>query len=91
MESDFVDAYRTVRHEIATCPGCRSVRMTRGVESPSSFVLIVEWDTLEAHNEGFRGTERHKRWRAAITPYFADTPTMEHYGTVEGPPSTTTA
>ncbi|OHV39567.1 MULTISPECIES: antibiotic biosynthesis monooxygenase family protein [Pseudofrankia] len=82
-ESDFIAAYHTVRHEIATSPGCRSMRMSRGVESPSSFVLIVEWDSLEAHTEGFRGSDGYGRWRAAISPYFAGTPTVEHVAGVD--------
>ncbi|ADP85122.1 antibiotic biosynthesis monooxygenase family protein [Pseudofrankia inefficax] len=82
-ESDFIVAYRTVRHEIATAPGCRSIRMSRGVESPSSFVLIVEWASLEAHTEGFRGSEGFGRWRAAIGPFFAGTPSVEHVASVE--------
>jgi heme-degrading monooxygenase HmoA len=87
-ESDFIAAYRTVRREIATSPGCRSIRMSRGVESPSAFVLLVEWDSLEAHTEGFRGSDGFGRWRAAISPYFAGTPTVEHVASVE---DTTTA
>jgi heme-degrading monooxygenase HmoA len=77
-EDDFVTAYRGVRAELATTPGCRSVRMTRGVESPSSFVLLVEWDSLDAHLETFRGSPRFTRWRAALGPFFAGTPSVEH-------------
>jgi heme-degrading monooxygenase HmoA len=84
-ESEFVTAYRTARHEIATAPGCRAVRMSRGVESPSSFVLIVEWDSLEAHTVGFRGSEGFGRWRAAIGPFFAGTPSVEHVVSIETP------
>ncbi|ONH26766.1 antibiotic biosynthesis monooxygenase family protein [Pseudofrankia asymbiotica] len=84
-ESAFIAAYHTVRHEIATSPGCRSMRMSRGIESPSSFVLIVEWDSLEAHTEGFRASEGYGRWRAAISPYFAGTPTVEHVAGVDVP------
>ncbi|MBX6391357.1 MAG: antibiotic biosynthesis monooxygenase [Frankia sp.] len=82
-ESDFLAAYRTVRKEIATSPGCRSVRMHRGVESASTFVLIVEWDTLAAHTETFRGSEAFTRWRAAISPYFAADPSVQHVRGVE--------
>ena len=49
-------------------PGCRSVRMTRGIESPSRFVLLVEWDSVEAHLENFRASERFGQWRAHIGP-----------------------
>jgi heme-degrading monooxygenase HmoA len=77
-EEKFVDAYLTARDEIATTPGCRSVRMTRGVESASSFVLLVEWDSLAAHLETFRGSERFARWRGAIGPHLAGPASVEH-------------
>lgn len=89
-EDEFVAAYHTVRHEIANSTGCQSIRMSRGVESPGQFVLIVEWDTLEAHTQGFRGSDGHGRWRAALSPFFADTPTVVHVAGVDAPwPATT--
>ena len=45
--------------------------MTQGIESPSRFVLLVEWDSVEAHEQNFRGTDRFTAWRAAIGPHFA--------------------
>ena len=78
-EDDFVAAYRTARALLIDTPGCRSVRMTRGVESPSRFVLIVEWDSVEAHEQNFRGTDRFTRWRELIGPHFAQPPRVEHF------------
>jgi heme-degrading monooxygenase HmoA len=85
QEDAFVAAYHRVRPEVAGAPGCRSVRMTRGVESPSRFVLLVEWDSVEAHEQGFRATERFPRWRAGIGPYFAAAPQVAHYRDVGAP------
>jgi len=79
QEDAFAVAYRQARAEVATTPGCRSIRMTRGVESPSRFVLLVEWDSLDAHLPGFRGTDRFVRWRQAIGPHLAAPPVVEHY------------
>ena len=45
----FVAAYRSVRPVLAETDGCNSVRMTSGIESPNRFVLMVEWDSVEAH------------------------------------------
>ncbi|GAA4213580.1 hypothetical protein GCM10022220_38760 [Actinocatenispora rupis] len=78
-EDDFVDAYRKARSLLAETPGCRSVRMTRGVESPSRFVLLVEWDSVEAHEQNFRATDRFTAWRGHIGPYFAAPPRIEHF------------
>ena len=76
-EEEFLGAYRSVRDELSGTPGCRSVRMTRGVESPARFVLLVEWDSVAAHEENFRGTDRFTSWRAAIGPFFAAPPNVE--------------
>jgi heme-degrading monooxygenase HmoA len=82
-EDEFVSAYLGVREVLRTTPGCRSVRMTRGVESPSRFVLLVEWDDVAAHEQNFRGTERFATWRAAIGPHFARPPHVEHVADVD--------
>jgi heme-degrading monooxygenase HmoA len=83
-EDAFVEAYRQVRPEVAETKGCRTMRMTRGVESPSRFVLLVEWDSVEAHERNFRATDRFVRWRAAIGPHFARPPQVEHYVDIDG-------
>ena len=77
-EDEFIAAYCRVRDVLASTPGCRSVRMTRGVESPSRFVLLVEWDSVEAHEVNFRQSERFTEWRGAIGPFFTGPPRVEH-------------
>jgi len=89
QEDAFAAAYRAGHPVLVGTPGCRSVRMTRGIESASRFVLLVEWDTVEAHLANFRTTERFTRWRALIGPYFAAPPLVEHYSDV--PPEVTPA
>jgi len=76
---EFAAAYQQARHLPATTPGCRTVRMTRGVETPDTFVLLIEWDSVEAHLENFRKTERFTQWRALVGPYFAAPPNVEHF------------
>ena len=79
QEDEFAAAYRTARTVLVDTEGCRSVRMTRGVESPSRFVLLVEWDSVEAHLDNFRATERFTTWRGHIGPYFDGAPVVEHF------------
>jgi heme-degrading monooxygenase HmoA len=78
-EEEFLAAYRGIRDVLVTTPGCNSVRMTRGIESPARFTLLVEWDSVEAHEDKFRASERFERWRAAIGPFFAAPPNVEHF------------
>jgi heme-degrading monooxygenase HmoA len=79
QEDEFVSAYHRVRSEVGGAPGCRSIRMTRGIESPSRFVLLVEWDSVEAHLRNFRESDRFTTWRGHIGAFFAEPPRVEHF------------
>ena len=74
----FAQAYTTASSLVTDTPGCRSIRMTRGVETPTRFVLLVEWDSVEAH-QVFRDSDRFPQWRALIGPHFAQPPHVEHF------------
>ena len=77
-EAAFADAFRQGRALVAETPGFRSLRMTQGVETPTRFVLLVEWDSVEAH-QVFRDSDRFGQWRALIGPHLAGPPHVEHF------------
>lgn len=83
QEEGFKEVYRTARELVLVSPGLRSMRMTQGVESPSRFVLLIEWDSVEAHEQGFRETDRFPKWREAIGPFFAEPPLVEHVADID--------
>lgn len=84
-EQRFLDAYGDAVTLVTASPGCRSVRLVRGVENPQRFVLLVEWERLEDHTDGFRGSPAFQGWRAAVGPFFAAEPHVEH--AVDVPPT----
>jgi heme-degrading monooxygenase HmoA len=77
-EAAFEAGYRSVVGMLRQSPGLLSVRITRGVETPTRFVLLVEWESLQAH-QAFRDSDRFTTWRAAIGPHFATPPVVEHF------------
>jgi heme-degrading monooxygenase HmoA len=79
QEGEFERSLIAAREVIAKAPGFRSIRVLRGIESPQVYLLLIEWDSLEAHTEGFRGSQRFDQWRALIGRYFDGTPLVEHY------------
>ncbi|MGH3997835.1 MAG: antibiotic biosynthesis monooxygenase family protein, partial [Pseudonocardiaceae bacterium] len=78
QEDEFAAAYRRAAHLLRDTPGCLSVRMTRGLESPSRFVLLVEWENLTDHTEGFRASPSFCAWRTQLGSFFAEAPKVEH-------------
>jgi heme-degrading monooxygenase HmoA len=79
----FEAAFHEVKHAVLASPGLLSLRMTHGVENPDRFVLLIEWESVEAHDKGFRETDRFAVWRGGIGPYFANPPLVQHYVDVE--------
>jgi len=81
-EAHFEAALAEALEVIGGAEGCGTVTVLRGVESPSTYLLLVEWSSVEAHNEGFRKSEAFARWRALVSPAWAELPTVEHFATV---------
>jgi heme-degrading monooxygenase HmoA len=77
-EDAFAAAVREGLALIGQTPGFLGARLTRSIESPSRFVLLIEWETVEAHTVGFRESDRFPRWRALIGPFFDGDPHVEH-------------
>ena len=72
-----------IQHGVATvaskATGFRGFKVTRGVESPERYILMIYWDTLEDHTVRFRGSPLFTQWRAIVGPYFAQAPVVEHF------------
>lgn len=66
-ETDFESAFSQARSLISSQPGFRSLSLSRSTESPSSYLLLVEWDTVEAHAEGFRASAEYQEWKRLLT------------------------
>jgi heme-degrading monooxygenase HmoA len=81
-EAEFVDAMERAKALIAASPGFVSLRVERGVERPGCFLLLVEWERLEDHTEGFRGSPAYEGWRAALHHFYEPFPVVEHFEAV---------
>jgi heme-degrading monooxygenase HmoA len=51
-------------------PGCLGVRVGGGVESPDKVLLLVDWESLEAH-EAFRTMPEAKELGGMLGPFAA--------------------
>lgn len=57
--------------------GVRSVSLGRGIEDPRKFLLLVEWDSVEAHT-AFSQADVHPKFLEAIVPY-SEGGAVEHF------------
>jgi heme-degrading monooxygenase HmoA len=79
QEPAFEEAFAQARRFIATSPGFCSLRLSRCVERPGRYLLLVEWDSLEDHTVGFRGSAAYDQWRRLLHHFYEPFPVVEHY------------
>jgi heme-degrading monooxygenase HmoA len=86
-EDEFEQAFAQAKRLLAGSRGFRGATLSRGVESPSAYLLLVEWETLEDHTEGFRGSPAFGEWRGLIGHLFDGAPDVEHFVQVAAAPA----
>ena len=81
----FEAAFREAREIIAASPGHQRHELLRCLETRDRYLLLVWWDRLESHTQGFRGSPGYARWRALLHAFYDPFPTVEHFVTVSDP------
>jgi heme-degrading monooxygenase HmoA len=79
QEEQFEAAFDRARAIIASMPGFISLSLSRSVESPSTYLLLVQWESLEDHTLGFRGSPQYQQWRELLHKFYEPFPLVEHY------------
>lgn len=64
---------------VASIPGFRGIHVSRGVEQPGTYLLLVGWDSVAAHEVGFRGSPQYLRWRELLHRFYEPFPVVEHF------------
>lgn len=78
-EDAFEAAFAEAKTIIAGVPGFRSLTLSRCLERPGTYLLLVEWDGLEDHTVGFRGSQEYHQWRELLHHFYEPFPTVEHF------------
>jgi heme-degrading monooxygenase HmoA len=80
---DFELAFGQAQNIIAAMPGYISHELRHCLENQNRYLLLVRWEKLEDHTEGFRKSEEYQQWRKQLHHFYDPFPTVEHYTTVE--------
>lgn len=76
---EFAAAYRQAGRVLDADPHCGHLEVARGVEEPEHFVVRIEWDSIEGHEQGFRSGPQFSEFFAAVKPFFDQIQEMKHY------------
>lgn len=57
-----------IRHSLRKC-----------LEQDNKYILLVDWESLEAHTVGFRESVQYLEWKKLLHDYYDPFPVVEHY------------
>ena len=78
-EKEFEETFANASPLIASMKGYISHQLQHCIEAPNRFLLLVQWETLEAHTVGFRGSAEYQEWRKLLHHFYDPFPVVQHY------------
>lgn len=76
---EFEKSFREASKIIASMNGYISHELQKCIEVKGKYLLLVRWETLEDHTEGFRKSEQYILWKEKLHHYYEPFPVVEHF------------
>ena len=77
--AEFEAAFQQASPLIASMPGYIDHELQKCVETSHRYILLVNWQTLEAHTVGFRQSPEYQEWKRLLHHFYDPFPNVEHY------------
>jgi len=75
----FEAAMAKARALIAASPGFRSIAVRKSCDTPDRYLLLVEWDDIASHRDGFRTSASYEHWRALLHHFYDPMPIVSYF------------
>ncbi|MCK0156039.1 antibiotic biosynthesis monooxygenase [Cellulophaga sp. F20128] len=79
FSEDFEKNFKEAQKIIAASHGYISHELKKCIEVSNKYILLVQWETVEDHEEGFRKSKEYQQWKALLHHYYKPFPIVEHY------------
>ena len=83
-EDAFLKAFSEAQNIISKMAGYISHQLKKCIENTSRFILMVKWEKLTDHTEGFRQSKEYQEWKKLLHHFYDPFPIVEHYEDIEG-------
>ena len=82
QEEQFEADFKKAEKYISSIKGYLNHTLSKCLEKPNQYALLVNWETLESHTVGFRQSPEYLEWKHLLHHYYDPFPTVEHYVTI---------
>lgn len=70
QESNFQTDFSKAQSIISSMKGYISHDLSRCIEKPNRYILLVNWENLEYHTKGFRSSAEYQQWKELLHLYY---------------------
>lgn len=78
-EENFEAAFFKAKEIISRNKGYVKHHLKKSIETKGKYILLVWWETLEDHTEGFRNNKSYQKWKELLHHFYDPFPEVEHY------------
>ncbi len=72
-------AFRQAQTIVSGMPGYISHSLSKCLERIDQYLLLINWQTIEDHEQGFRRSAQYNEWKALLHHFYEPFPEVEHY------------
>ena len=78
----FLNAFAQARPLIERQPGFIAIELKPNAAGAEGFLLLVVWQRLEDHTDGFRRSSDYQKWSTLLHPFYDPFPKVNYYSYV---------
>ena len=75
----FEKSFAKAKYLISCQKGFISHELKKCLEQEDKYLLLVQWETVEDHEIGFRGSAAYQEWKKLLHHYYDPFPVVAHY------------
>ena len=76
----FEESLAKARPLISVSPGFISMEVRPALEKTGTYLLLVQWSSVDDHKVGFRTSERYQAWRELLHHFYEPMPSIMYFG-----------
>ena len=79
-ELAFEAAMAEAKPLIAASPGFLGIEVRPSLEVAGTYLLLVRWQSISDHRDGFRKSGRYDQWRDLLHRFYEPMPEVTYFG-----------
>ena len=64
---------------IAASPGFQGIEVRPASRQDGRYLLVIRWDDIASHEQGFRQSDRYQKWRALLHGFYDPMPEVSYF------------